>query len=252
MTTLGVLLRKELVEQWRTMRMPSFVAVFFFLGIASPASARYMPKLLEALGGASFAAALPAPTIADAYAQLAKNVVQIGAFVVVIISMAIVSSERERGTLAFLLSKPIARASLLAGKLVGLGTTIAVGTLVAATTAYGYTALLFRPPGAGFALLGLASFLCLLVFATITFAASVITGSAVAAGGIGIGALVIFGLLSILPNVGLYTPAGVLARAVEVAGGAEPNVLIAPLVAQVAFVALAFGVALAVFRRQEI
>lgn len=252
MTTLRILLRKELVEQWRTMRMPSFLAVFFFLGIASPASARYMPKLMEAFGGAALAAAFPAPKIADAYAQLAKNVVQLGAFVVVVISMAIVSSERERGTLAFLLSKPIARVSFLAGKLVGLGATIAVGTLVAAITAYVYTSLLFAPPGMSFALLGLASFLSLLVFATITFAASVVTGSAVAAGGIGLGAIVIFGLVSVLPSVGVYTPAGAVTRAAEVAGGADPNLLVGPLSAQVAFVALAFSVAFAVFRRQEI
>ena len=252
MTSLRVLLRKELAEQWRTMRMPSFLAIFFFLGIASPAAARYMPKLIESLAGPSLAAAFPPPTIGDAYAQLAKNVAQLGTFVVVVISMAAVSSERERGTLAFLLSKPIERAPFLAAKLVGLGATIAAGTLVAAIAAYVYTALLFAPPGAGFALLALAAFLALLVLATITFAASAITGSAVASGGIGLGALVLFGLVSIMPNVGAYTPAGAVARAVEVAGGAAPGALVAPLLAQVAFVALAFGVALAVFRRQEI
>ena len=250
--TLRILLRKELVEQWRTMRMPSFLAVFLFVGIASPASARYLPKLMEAIGGASFAAAFPTPTILDAYSQLAKNIVQLGAFVVIIISMAAVSSERERGTLAFLLSKPVGRASFLAGKLAGLSATIALGMLVAAIAAYAYTALLFAPPGVGFALLCLASLLSLLVFATITLAGSVITGSAVAAGGIGIGALVIFGLVSTLPNVGAYTPAGAVTRAVEVVGGARADLLITPLLAQVVVAAMAFAAAVATFRHQEI
>jgi len=250
--TLGILLRKELVEQWRTMRMPSFLVVFFFVGVASPASARYMPKLMEAIGGASFAAVFPTPTVLDAYAQLAKNVAQLGALVVVVISMAAVSSERDRGTLAFLLSKPVGRGSFLAGKLAGLGATIAVGMLVAAVAAYLYTALLFAPPGPGFGLLCLASFLSLLVFATITLAASAITGSAVAAGGIGLGALVIFGVVSTLPGVGVYTPAGAVGRAVEVASGAGADSLIGPVLAQVAVVAVAFAAALATFRHQEI
>lgn len=171
---------------------------------------------------------------------------------VIVISMAAVSSERERGTLAFLLSKPVGRGSFLAGKLAGLGATIALGMLVAAIAAYLYTTLLFAPPGPGFGLLCLASFLSLLVFATITLAASVVTGSAVAAGGIGLGALVVFGVVSMLPNVGVYTPAGAVTHAVEVVSGAGADSLIAPLLAQVAFVSVAFATALATFRHQEI
>lgn len=250
--TLGILLRKELVEQWRTMRMPSLLVVFLFVGIASPASARYMPKLMEAIGGPTFAAAFPTPTLVDAYTQLAKNVGQLGALVVIVIAMAAVSSERERGTLAFVLSKPVSRGSFIAGKLAGLGATIALGMLVAAIAAYLYTALLFAPPGPGFGLLCLASFLSLLVFATITLAASAVTGSAVAAGGIGLGALVVFGVASMLPNVGVYTPTGAVTRAVEVVSGAGPDSLIGPLLAQVVFVSVAFATALATFRRQEI
>lgn len=252
MTALRVLIRKELVEQWRTMRMPSMLAVFLFVGIASPASARYLPELMEAIGGASFAAAFPTPTILDAYAQLAKNVTQLGAFVVVVIAMAAVSSERERGTLAFLLSKSVGRDAFLAAKLAALAATLALGILVAAIAAYAYTALLFGPPGAGFALLCLASFLSLLAFTTVTLAASAITGSAVAAGGIGLAALVIFGLLSTLPTVGVYTPGGVVLRAIDVVGGTGADVLVAPILAQVGIVAAAFTIALVTFRRQEI
>lgn len=251
MSTFLVLLRKELLEQWRTMRLPSFLVVFFFVGVLSPATARYLPRLLEALGGAAFAAAFPAPTIQDAYAQLAKNVGQLGTLVVIVISMAAVSSERERGTLAFLFSKPVARGSFLAAKLAGLGATLLLGTLLAGAVAYLYTALLFAPPTWGFVLLCLASFLTLLVFAAITLAASAITGSAVAAGGTGIVALLVFGMLSILPAVGPYAPTGALARATEIMSGASPETLLGPLVAQVGIVAVAFAVSLAAFSRQE-
>jgi len=252
MRTLGVLLQKELVEQWRTMRMPSLIAVFLFIGITSPAAAKYMPALLEAIGGPAFAAVFPAPTIADALAQFAKNMAQLGAFVMVVIAMAAVSSEGERGTLSFVLSKPVGRGTFLAAKLLGLSATLGLGTLVAAITAYAYTWLLFAPAGAGFALLALAAFLALLVSATITFAASAVTGSAVAAGGVGVGTLVLFGVLSVLPTVGAYTPAGAVSRAVEVVAGTEPGALAGPLLVQLAVIVAAFAVAYAAFRRQEI
>lgn len=252
MTAFVVLLRKELVEQWRTWRMPSFLVVFLFLGVSSPASARYLPDLLKALGSGALAAAIPAPTILDAYAQLAKNVAQLGAVVTVVIAMAAVSSERERGTLAFLMSKPVGRASFLVAKLAGVATTLALGTLVAAGSAFFYTTLLFAPPGGGFALLCVAALLVLLVFGTITFAASAITGSAVAAAGAGMGALVLFGIVSTLPSIGAYTPAGAISRAVEVVAGAPADGLLGPLVAQLVYIAIAFIAALVVFRRQEI
>lgn len=252
MTTFSTLLRKELVEQWRTMRMPTFLVVFFFVGIASPASAKYLPRLMETLGGASLAAALPTPTAGDAYAQLAKNVTQLGALVVVVVSMAVVSSERERGTLAFLLSKPVARASFLAAKLAALATTIALGMVVAAATAYAYTTLLFSAPGPGFVALCAAALLSLLVLATVTLAGSTITGSAVAAGGIGLVALVLFGVVSMLPTIGPYTPAGVVGRAIEVASGTDAGALAGPLLAQVGIVVVAFGLALLALRGQEI
>lgn len=252
MTGLRVLLRKELVEQWRTMRLPSFLAVFFFIGVASPAAARYLPKLMEAIGGASFAAAFPTPTIVDAYGQLSKNVAQIGALVVVLISMTAVSSERERGTLAFIFSKPVARASFFTAKLAALAVTIGLGMLVASLVDYAYTTLLFTAPGVGFALLCVVSLLTLLVFGAITLAVGAITGSAVAAGGAGVAGLILFGALSMFPNVGAYTPAGAVARAVEVAMGGGADGLIGPLLAQFAIVLVAWAAGQAVLARQEV
>ena len=252
MTAFLVLLRKELTEQWRTWRMPSLLVIFFFVGASSPASARYLPDLLKALGNGAIASALPAPTIVDAYAQLAKNIAQIGAIVTVVIAMAAVSGERERGSLAFLLSKPVGRTALLVAKLAGFAATLALGMLVAGVAAFLYTALLFAPPSGGFVLLCLASFLTLMVFATITVAASAITGSTVPAAGTGMLALVLLGIVSTLPNVGAYTPAGAISRAVEVVAGAPADGLFGPLLAQLAWITVAFAAAAIVFRRQEV
>ena len=66
MTGLGALLRKELLEQWRTTRLPLVVVVFLLVGLSSPLLARFTPEILKAVGGSQFQIVLPTPTAADA------------------------------------------------------------------------------------------------------------------------------------------------------------------------------------------
>lgn len=54
MTGFGPLLRKEVLEQWRTRRLPVVAIVFLVMGIGSPFLARYTAELIQALGGVPF------------------------------------------------------------------------------------------------------------------------------------------------------------------------------------------------------
>ena len=98
MTGFRVLLRKELLEQWRTLRLPVVAAVFLLVGLSSPLLARFTPELLDALGGSQLQIVLPTPTAADAVDQLIKNVSQFGILVAVLLAMGSVATEKERGT----------------------------------------------------------------------------------------------------------------------------------------------------------
>ena len=44
-------LRKELRESWRTGRLPVVALVFFAFGLMSPLAAKYLPELLQGVGG---------------------------------------------------------------------------------------------------------------------------------------------------------------------------------------------------------
>ena len=112
-TGFGVLLRKELLEQWRTLRLPVIAAVFVLIGLGSPLLARFTPELVEALGGAQFQIVLPPPTTADAVDQLIKNVSQFGILVAVLLAMGSVATEKERGTAGLILTKPASRGAFL-------------------------------------------------------------------------------------------------------------------------------------------
>ena len=247
-----VLVAKELSEQWRTMRLPSGLAVFAFIGIASPLLARYMPEILAAVGGSQLGGLVPQPTIHDSFAQLVKNVGQLGAAFAIIVAMSSVSAERDRGTLAFVLSKPVSRTTYLAAKLTALCACLVVEVAFAGALAYVYTAILFSSPGASFLLMMLLAAVTLVVVAAVTFAASTVTRSTIAAGGIGFGLLVITGAISLFPGASPYTPSGLLARGLAVMGSSDYGSLAGPLALQVGVVVAAFGAAVAALRRQEI
>jgi len=251
MNGFGVLLGKELREQWRTMRLPSALAIFAFIGIGSPLLARYTPQIVSALGGEQFKGIIPSPTIADAYLQFAKNAGQLGAALVIILAMGSVSVERDRGTLAFLLSKPVSRATVLLAKLVALDLTIAASVGLGAVLTAIYTAVLFGPPSPRFVPAALVALLALLVFTAATFAASTATRSTVAAAGIGFALLVGLGALSAIHGLGDYTPNGAMAKAFgAITTGPGPSALQVGILGGA--IVAAFLVALGFLRRQEL
>ena len=252
MIGLGALLRKELLEQWRTRRLLVVAIVFTAFGIGSPFLARYTPELIRALAGNQFQIEVPPPTARDAVDQFLKNVGQAGVLTAILLAMGSVANEKERGTAALLLTKPASRAAYLLAKLLAIGATLLVSLLLAAIGGYAYTAFLFEamPIGGWAAMVGLL-LLSLLVYTSLTFLGSVLSRSALAAAGIGIGFMIIVALISILPTVGPYTPGGLSSAALAIAMGRDPSV-IGPLLVNGAGVAALFGISWLVFRRQEL
>lgn len=253
MIGLGSMLRKELLEQWRTRRLLVVAVVFTALGIGSPLLARYTPELVKALAGDQFQIVLPPPTAADAVSQFLKNLGQAGVLSAILLAMGSVAVEKERGTAALLLTKPVSRGSFLLAKLVAIAVTLLVGLLLAAIAGYYYTAILFEalPPLGWGAMAGLL-LLSLVAYASLTFLGSALTRSSLAAAAIGIGALVVLALVSALPTIGPFTPGGLSAPGAALAVGKEPGAVLGPLFINLAGIAVVFAIAWLAFRRQEL
>ncbi len=253
MKGLGLLLRKELREQTRTMRLLAVVAVFAIMGLLSPVFARYVREIVEAVGGGQFQGMIPEPTVGDAVAQFIKNTGQFGVLIAILVTMGSVAAEKERGTAAFLLAKPIGRGAFVVAKVVAIGALLAVALGVSGILCWIYTAILFEPlPVPGFAAGVALVWLSLAVFAAVTFLASVLTRSGVAAGGIGFGVFVVTGILAALPTIGPFMPTSLWGAAEALALGTVPDPLVGPVLANVAFIVAALGVAWWAFRRQEL
>jgi ABC-2 type transport system permease protein len=201
-------LRKELMEQWRTSRLIVLAVVLLVFGLTSPLLAKYTPEMLKLIPGADqFAALVPKPTILDAVAQYVKNIGQFGVIMAILVSMGSLAVEKERGTAALMLVKPLPRGSFLAAKFLALAISFIVALGLAMLAGYYYTLVLFGPLdwGAWLALNGLLG-LEMLVYVALTMLFSTLLRSQAAAAGLGLGSLAVLLLLGSLPVVGNAMP----------------------------------------------
>jgi ABC-2 type transport system permease protein len=257
MTGFRVLLYKELLESWRTRRLPAVMGLFVVLGIISPLTARFLPEILKAALGSQLTVPIPVPTAADAVLQVQKNLGQLGAFAAIVLAMGAVAAEKERGTAAFILTKPASRGAFLGAKLAALGMVLALATLVSVGIAWAYTAILFEPgPIGGWVALAVLAWLALAAWTSITFLASTISGSSALAAGVGVVALIGLSLIGAIPQVGRFLPAGLDGPAQALASGLSAEFrsdeLVTAVLGSFAIVAASAVAAWLSFRRQEL
>jgi ABC-2 type transport system permease protein len=257
MSGFGILLRKELMESWRTRRLPVLAVMFLVIGILSPLTARYLNEILDLALGDQLPMILPDPTAAMALEQLQKNMGQLGALAAIALAMGSVSGELDRGTAAMVLAQPVGRPAFLAAKLLAIAIVLGVVTLLACVVAWVYTAILFEPlPIGGWLAMAALSWLALVAWASLTFLASAVTGSTMAAAGLGFVALVGIGLLAISPALDRFLPTGLTVPAIGLAAGTGAAVdgtrLATAVIGSLVLITAALGGAIVVFRRREL
>lgn len=249
--TVTVLLKKELREQLSTHKLTVIVAAFVALGLISPLTAKMLPELLKS-AASEMTVSLPTPTAVVAMDQYLKNLTQMGLLLIVLTAMGAVAGERERGTAAIVLCKPVSRAAFLAAKFIAHAAVIAIGLALGALASYYYTMVLFeRPDPSAFAVANALLGVYLLVLLSITLLASAILKSPLAAGGLSLGLAIAISLVGTIPGVAPYSPTGLLnsSRTLMVGTG-EPAY--AAVLGGLGLVGLCGVLSWAVFRRHEL
>jgi ABC-2 type transport system permease protein len=251
-----VLLKKELREQFRTGRLIAVATVFVLFGILGPLTDRYMKELFDAIGteGGGMTFQVPAPSLAGASVQILKNLSQFGIICALLLAMGSVAWERERGTAGMILAKPASRAAFLGAKLAAISINLALSVALGCGLAYLYTALLYPAafPIGGYLAMSVLLWWMLVIFAAITMLGSTVTRSAIAAAGIGLVALLVFGILGALPLIGPWMPSSLGAPASDLMLGQDPGAIVGPVLFNVALVPVLFGATWLAFRRQEL
>ena len=248
-----VALRKEMLEQWRSYRLLIVLAVLLVFGLLSPLLAKLTPEIVRLMPeGEEIAAFIPPPSVEDAVTQYVKNVSQFGVVLALLMTMGVVAQEKERGTAALMLVKPMSRGTFLGAKLAALALNFAVSIAMAGLAAYYYTLILFEPPtfSSWLALNGLM-FLFLLVYVSLTLLASTLTSSQAVAGGLAFAGMIALSILGTIPRLGEFLPGQLLAWGTQLALG-ETGSFWPSVVISVGLIATSFGVAWATFERQEL
>ncbi len=196
-------LRKELLEHWRTSRFMVLAIVLTLFGLISPLLAKYVPEILKAVpGGEQFAGLVPTPTMTDAISQYIKNIVQFGILLALLLSMGAVVNEKEKGTAALVLVKPLPREFFIFSKFLSLVIIFFISILLAGMGGYYYTALIFSPPDlSAWIALNIFIWLVMLVYAAITLLFSTLMKSQAATIGLSFATLLFLAVIGALPSI---------------------------------------------------
>jgi ABC-2 type transport system permease protein len=249
-----VSLRKEFLFLWRTWRVLILCAVLLAFSIMSPLMVKFTPQMLSAIEGAEmFADLIPEMTIADAIAQHIETISQFGFIIVILMGMGIVAVEKEMGTAAMVLSKPLSRGGFLNSKFAAQVVLYFLAFTLALAGGYYYTTILFGH--IDFMLyvgINLLLLIWVLVFVAVTLLGSTLGNSSASAAGFALGGSILFLIAGTIPRYGPLLPGGLLAWAGQI--GAQVDV--APnwgaVTMSFVIILLCLIAALGVFERQEL
>ena len=249
-----VSLRKEMLFQWRSRRVVIIGAIFLLFGMVSPLLAKFTPALLGSLEGAEqLADFIPEPTAEEAIGQYIKNLTQFGFVLAILMGMGSVVGEREKGTAAMILSKPMPRWAFITSKYISQAIVYSLGFILAMIAAYYYTVFLFGPIDL-FAFLGvnILLLLWLLVFVAVTIFGSTAGRTTAAAAGIALVVSVMLLFASSIPRYGALAPGGLVAWAGQLLVGNETVPNGGSVALSLVLILVALIAALAVFEEQEV
>lgn len=250
------LLRKELLEQWRTKKVLVILVVFLLFGLTAPLMARFVTEIIMSVPGAEqFAGLIPEPKAADAVAQFIESITQFGFILILLLTMGLIAGEKERGTAALVLSKPVPRWAFVLSKFDALALVTLPAVLLAGLGAGYYTNLLFSPGlNLGLFLLGnVVLWLWLMAIAAVVLLGSALGRTTLIGAGLGLLFAAVLLVAGAFPQAAALLPGGLVAWAAQL-GVPEPAATngVGALVGTVVVIAFCLVTAVGVVERQEV
>jgi ABC-2 type transport system permease protein len=195
---------------------------------------------------------IPPPVTMDAVLQYVKNMSQFGILLALLLGMGSVAQEKEKGTAAMILVKPLPRSVFILAKFAALKILFAVALLVAALACYYYTYLLFEALDIGdWLLLNLLLLIQILVYVAVTMLFSTLLRTQIAAGGAAVGFMLVTVILGAIPGLGKYFPGELSNWGARIMAG-DPQTSWPALIVSGAIIILSLAAAIVSFKRQEL
>ncbi|MGM8216304.1 ABC transporter permease [Bacillaceae bacterium W0354] len=140
-----IMLRKELLENWRNFKWIWMPIVFIIFAIMDPITTYYLPIIMESVGGLPEGAtfSIPMPNPAEAVLMSFSQLGTLGVLIIVVISMGAISGELKSGVYELILSKPVHYGNYITSKFISLSLISIVSLLIGILASWYYVNLLF-------------------------------------------------------------------------------------------------------------
>ena len=242
------LLKKELLEQWRTSKILIIVLGFILSGLQGPVVTKLLPEIIKSSSGSmqGIQITIPEQTALDAILSYISQMAAFPSLIVILVVMGTLAGERERGTQVFVLTKPVSRIQFILAKYFSyLGIVVVAIILTAVASGY-YTLLLFSNS------FSLGPFL-VLNLGVIAYSSYIL--ALVAAGGVAfVGFLVIDNLVKLIPGwTGIFPQAvfsALDARRI-MTGETSPGNMVLPIIIGFVMAAVLIGLACFSYEKRE-
>ncbi len=248
------LIRKDLLEQWRTKKILILAIVLLFVAISSPIIAKLTPEILKSITVPGLTINLPPPTYLDSLDQFIKNISQIALLVLVFVVAGAVVDEKNRKTLEILLTKPVSRTLFILSKFISYFISLTAVFVVTTTIFYLYTVSTFGPFNLlNFAVMAGNVLLYILMIISVTILASTMVNNSIAAGCIGFISYILFGtVFGLIEPLKKYSPNLIFSNYQEVVKSGWNGNLLLPLILMILVIFASVLISIQIFHRQEI
>lgn len=116
MKQIMILLKKDLIELFKTNKALILGAIFIIFSVGSPILAKFTPDILKSLGD-EVQIVLPEPTTIDSYLQFHSNIVSMSLFALIIIFGNIIANEKTKGIYTDLVNNGVTKFNYIFAKI---------------------------------------------------------------------------------------------------------------------------------------
>ncbi|PKK94617.1 MAG: hypothetical protein CVV60_05505 [Tenericutes bacterium HGW-Tenericutes-5] len=247
------LLKKELMEYFKTPKILILSVLFIFFAIASPALAKYMNEILKAVAS-DLEIVFPDPTFKDAWLQFYKNMNSLCLIVYLIVLTGVVSSEKSKGSIVLVLTKNVSRLQFLLCKFLAGVIVYTLLLLVSTFVSAYYTQILFGV----YSYPGMIESIILLWVLGVFYTAlgifvSTLAKSPTTSALLGFFGFALLQVLNISENISLYNPAGASSIVNQIlVGSFDMSLFFIPVLIALLSSGVMFGISYYIFTKQEI
>ena len=257
-----IFLKKEIIEQIKSVKGIVLIIVFIFTAISSPLIAKLTPEILkwametteELMDMAPLFAMMPEPDSVSSYAEFFSNLNLICLFAMIIVFGGIVANEKSKGTAAYILTKNISRTEFIMSKFVSSILFIFVSTVITAGVLKIYTDLLFNDglvETKHFILYFAILFLYMIFIMCIVMFSSILSKNVTSATIMSFLIFIAFNIWASIPRAGKYAPPNINDFSVLL-NAKDSTDLIVGIILTVAFSALFLVAGINLFNKQEL